>query len=617
MIRIARMWPLALPVAIIFGCADYETYEGDKPDSVQLSTAAATDTSVSLRWTRAETGDFQRYEIWYDTDDNVDTLAQFGDSLIFQEDTFTNIDGLEPSTKYYFRAFVRTHRGEVSQSNTVDTTTLDDLQSLRITIANPDTGRITYNSIYLEWESSWSQDRRPFGIFADTTEQVDSVWDTLVTGGMLRVKDRTSKEITGLEPDTDYWFRVFVLDSTGPIAGSEPLKVTTRSDVPVRPVLTVHDTSIGISTVGLSWTAADEMLFEKYVLYCDTTMPSDTTQMYTDSANSWTRREDTTITLDGLLWGRKYYAAVWVGAVTDSFAVSTIDSFVTDSGIPVAPILSIPPDSMHDGKVMLVWDVNTDSFFQEYRVYVDSQAFDESVYRDTSVAFDTIRQRDSTALLLDGISGTRPWWAMVATVSQTGRITAGEVKEFIPEEAMPDPVSLKTVPEHLTDTSGQLTWTDSESSILKRYLLFTSDTRTIAPERASYEDVGVRTSHTVSFSADSIVWYSVAVEDSLGNRTLSEPVPSLGAVLKVEKEDNQLHVFLSKWIEGAEGYGLYRSTEAITEPLPRLQRSYTEDGRALNMYETPSSAGTFYYRVFVFLNDGTYWPSNQAVVTWQ
>lgn len=616
MIRTAQIWPVALAVLAILGCADYENYEGNPPDSVELSTVAASDTSVALRWTRAETEDFRKYEIWYHTAGNVDTFDLFGDSLIFQQDTFTIIGGLEPSTRYYFRAFVRTNRGAISISNVVDTTTLQDLKSLRITIQNPDTARITHNSVFLEWQSTWLDDRRPFGIFADTTEYVDSVRDTSVTNGFIRVKDRYSKEITGLAPDTDYWFRVFVLDSTSPTVGSEPVKVTTRSDIPSPPALTIDNESIGISSVSVHWSAADEMLFESYTVYCDTVFP-DTSAPYTDTSRIYTTLSDTSHTLVGLKPGTRYYTALWVWAVTDTFAVSSIDSFVTDSGIPTPSALTAPPDSMSDGRVVLVWEANEDPFFQEYRVYFDSTAFDTTVLGDTSVPYARILDRDSTSLAEDGITGTRAWWAMVATVSKTGRIAAGEVLKFFSDGAMPDPVVLKTIPEELTETSGRLTWSSSESPILKRYLLFTSNSREIDIDAAEYEDIGIRTSHGISFPVDSIVWYSVAVEDSLGNRTLSNAVPSLGAVLKIEEEENQWHIFLSKWPDNVKGYGLYRNNNAVSEPLPRMQRGYAEDGRALNTFETPSSAGTYYYRVFVFLEDGTYWPSNQVVQTWQ
>ncbi len=616
MIRTAQIWPVVLAVLAILGCADYENYEGDAPDSVELSTVAASDTSVALRWTRAETEDFRKYEIWYHTAGNVDTFDLFGDSLIFQQDTFTIIGGLEPSTRYYFRAFVRTNRGAISISNVVDTITLKDLHSLRITIQDPDTTRITHNSVVLEWQSTWLDDRRPFGIFADTTEYVDSVRDTSVTNGFIRVKDRYSKEITGLAPDTDYWFRVFVLDSTSPTVGSEPVKVTTRSDIPTPPVLTIDNESIGISSVSVHWSAAEEMLFESYAVYCDTVIP-DTSTPCTDTSRIYNTLSDTSHTLVGLKPGTRYYTALWVWAVTDTFAVSSIDSFVTDSGIPTPSDLTVHPDSMSDGRVVLVWDANEDPFFQEYRVYFDSTAFDTTVLGDTSIPYVRILGRDSTSFARDGITGTRAWWAMVATVSKTGRIGAGEVVKFFSDEAMPDPVILKTVPEELTETSARLTWSSSESSILKRYILFSSNSRDIDMDAAEYEDVGTGTSHGVSFPADSIVWYAVAVEDSLGNRTLSNAVPSLGAVLKIEEEENQWHVFLSKWPDDMKGYGLYRSNNTIDEPLPRMQRGYAEDGRALNAFETPLSSGTYYYRVFVFLEDGTYWPSNQIVKTWQ
>jgi hypothetical protein len=55
--------------SLVIFCADYDELDDPdrRPDPVTLAISAATDSSVTLRWTRCTDDEFARYELYYGT----------------------------------------------------------------------------------------------------------------------------------------------------------------------------------------------------------------------------------------------------------------------------------------------------------------------------------------------------------------------------------------------------------------------------------------------------------------------------------------------------------------------------------------------------------------------
>lgn len=80
---------------------------------------------------------------------------------------------------------------------------------------------------------------------------------------------------TGLEPSTEYYYRVYVLDAAGNSSGSNIAQGKTPVNEPPKPVVLSQPIPDTLS-LKLSWSPSTENDFANYRLYRSTTSPVDT-----------------------------------------------------------------------------------------------------------------------------------------------------------------------------------------------------------------------------------------------------------------------------------------------------------------------------------------------------
>lgn len=199
-------------------CADYELLDDEKVriDAVTLSIDTVTDSSVTLRWTRYNDDDFSNYVVLYGTGDIVDWNDKVADSLMFDFDTTKIVQPLDDRSHYYFRVMVLNSDGVFSGSNTVDTTTPENMHG-KIRLETPT--EATDDKTVLHWSSSIDTFDR-YMIYADTTRTVDTT-DTLLS----TVYSDTSEVIDNTVFGRSFWVRVFAYDDTAVVAKSSSVEV--------------------------------------------------------------------------------------------------------------------------------------------------------------------------------------------------------------------------------------------------------------------------------------------------------------------------------------------------------------------------------------------------------
>ena len=194
-----------------------------KPKPVNVQIAAATDSSVTLRWTQYAGADFKNYRLYYAQDDGFtlgDTLFTT-DSL--QTDTLRTVRPLGPETNYFFRVIVTTQSGQSSTSNTVDTATLIRKNGV-LTWFKPDT--ITDSTVTLRW-SNCTLNFDHYRILADTSSFGMAANILVAVPGKDTVATiRRLAQGQNLAKGHEYWFRVDAIhDSATVVASSSPLDV--------------------------------------------------------------------------------------------------------------------------------------------------------------------------------------------------------------------------------------------------------------------------------------------------------------------------------------------------------------------------------------------------------
>jgi hypothetical protein len=167
--------------------------------SPQLNSPAQTETTVTLSWTKSNDWLFKSYAVKYSTSVNgpFNTVATITDSST----TFFAVDGLSPSTSYYF--IVEDSASEIISSSTARSNTLQVVTASipAITIISK-----TSTTASLQWSDHNSYSSLvPFRSYVIQMSTNGGPWSTLTT---VTDSSQNTYAVTGLSPAT-YGFRMY------------------------------------------------------------------------------------------------------------------------------------------------------------------------------------------------------------------------------------------------------------------------------------------------------------------------------------------------------------------------------------------------------------------------
>jgi hypothetical protein len=120
--------------------------------------------------------------------------------------------------------------------------------------------------LQLAWSSSGAQDFARYMVYRDMAPGVDST-DYLARAITSRAVVTATD--TGLQENTQYFYRIYVLDNTGLLTGSNEMAGTTNQDLPPQPVV-LQPTFVEpdrYSEVALEWSRSVDFDFESYRLF--------------------------------------------------------------------------------------------------------------------------------------------------------------------------------------------------------------------------------------------------------------------------------------------------------------------------------------------------------------
>ena len=205
-------------------CTDWDLTE-EHPIASVLSVGTVSDSSVTLQWTQSDDRSFAGYHVYKGEGSVVDTTDELIDTLIFIVDTIYTVKGLQADSPYSFRIMTAGKSGANSVSNTVEVRTLVSLEKSALKLTTPDSTDITDHSVNLRWDREWNWDDSVYyRVYMDTTSTVDSL-DSLVSTPFY---DHQAT-ITNLQREKDYYFRVYLEHKDSAKAGSNTIKVVTKS----------------------------------------------------------------------------------------------------------------------------------------------------------------------------------------------------------------------------------------------------------------------------------------------------------------------------------------------------------------------------------------------------
>ncbi len=245
-------------------------------NSGTITTASVAAASLTLNWT-AGTDNITdqanlKYLVYKSTSNNIDTIAncEANDTAVgtyTANITTTDLNGLLPSTTYYFNLIVKDEAGNksvyttVTQATTADTTNPTPGNSGIITSAS-----VSSTSLTLNWTAATddvsTQANLEYLVYYSASNNITSVVKCVENGTTdgVYASNITTKNITGLSSSDPYYFNVVVRDEAGHSAIFSTLTQSTIDNINPTPGNsgTITSASVASTSLTLNWTAATD-----------------------------------------------------------------------------------------------------------------------------------------------------------------------------------------------------------------------------------------------------------------------------------------------------------------------------------------------------------------------
>lgn len=358
------------------------------PDPVSLNTpSTVSETSVFLSFSRCLSPTFAQYRVLrgeqaaLETDPQrrlLTTLTAAGTT------TYEDRTELEQGMTYYYRVDVVDGYGTASPSNVVHTT-IPDVPPGAVTLNSPTSTGET--AVLLSWGRTDILDFQRYEVRRALSAGVGADADSL---GSFDQKEIVSYLDSGLTENTDYFYRVFVVDNGGLRTGSNELKVTTSNADPDPVALALPTEAVGALTpsINLAWGVSLAHDFAEYRLYRDTApaVGESSTLVRTIADSAVTSFLDA-----GLTDNTRYYYRVFARDDAGGKAGSNEQSLVTANRPPTPVTLSVSGTTANS--IALNWTQNTNHDFNEYRLL---QGTTSTAFPTTVISFDQKAQVSHT-----------------------------------------------------------------------------------------------------------------------------------------------------------------------------------------------------------------------------
>ncbi len=235
------------------------------PTAIVLTEATASvppdPARVTVRWEQSLDNDFASYRVYRSDDAVVDGSDLLVATTSTRGSTESADSDVAEGKSYFYRVFVRGSSGLETGSNTLEVTVPNVRPPTAVTLKTPDGVGVT--RMALAWSRNEDLDFASYAVYRGEEGGVDDSAELVAT---ITDQDRTFVDDSGLVENTEYHYRVYVLDTAGLGARSNEVAERTVNEDPPGVVLSPA-TSITSTAATLAWTASDAHDFKAYRLY--------------------------------------------------------------------------------------------------------------------------------------------------------------------------------------------------------------------------------------------------------------------------------------------------------------------------------------------------------------
>jgi hypothetical protein len=244
--------------------------------------------------------------------------------------SFTIVDSLIKGTSYYWKVKAYNAADSSIFSTQFMFTTLEDIPAVPALLSPEDGGNI-YETNALTWQPAARA--RSYNLQISTASDFSNV--VFIQSGITA----TTFALSGPFSSSEYYWRVSATNARGTSAYSVSRRFITGPTVPAAPMLlSPAQGATGVSqNVTLSWNLSTNADYYAVQVATNSTF----TNKVVDVSDIYT----TTYTVSGLAANTMYYWRVRALNGMGASSYSTIRSFTTVAGVPVAPVLNTPADN--------------------------------------------------------------------------------------------------------------------------------------------------------------------------------------------------------------------------------------------------------------------------------
>ena len=239
----------------------------EAPDVVTLSPPLYSDppagAKVTLRYTKSQIPDFDKYELFRSPDAQVDSTDQMVSNTNDASNLELSDNTVVEGETYYYRLYVRNDVGQQTGSNTV----IAEVPNVRppgaVTLSPVDGA--AEDRLGISWSRSGDEDFAGYILYRSTDGFVDENDSEIAN---ITDREDTRFADTGLMENTEYFYRIFVEDTAGLTASSSQISGTTKNLAP--PAVSLMEASqVDTMAATLTWESSDVHDFDSYRLYRD------------------------------------------------------------------------------------------------------------------------------------------------------------------------------------------------------------------------------------------------------------------------------------------------------------------------------------------------------------
>ncbi|OQY30313.1 MAG: hypothetical protein B6244_00180 [Candidatus Cloacimonetes bacterium 4572_55] len=589
------------------------------PPSVTLeSVTAISSTEIDLEWTLSSAHDFDEYQIFRDSQPSV-TLESTPVATISDINfiSYRDTDLIENSL-YYYRIFVRDSGGLFTGSNVLSDVTGNDPPE-PVVLSGSAQENMT---VLLGWTQSTDPDFAYYRVFNSDTPgilPIGAAVITIPTASAISYIDRN------VLPGQTLYYRIFVADSSGAVAGGNEIVVSIpaqTSSVALSGPFNVSQTS-----AGFSWTVNNDYDFDHYELHRDQSagvnQDSPLVAQFDDPSQ-------VNYTDSGLTAGNSYYYRLYCvgdqGSVgpSNSISVTTPTSGEDPGGdeIPTpVTILSINVPESSSDQLQLFWLTNYDENFSAYHIM---RAENPSMTEELSIVT-IISDRGTSQYIDTGLEPETGYYYRIDLYHTNGLSAIGNVVgNTTGMENVPEPVTLSD-PFNVNSQSATLNWTVDNDSGFNRYALHRDDQSDVtlnSLQIALFTDPLQTTYTDQPLEQSRVYYYRVFVVHNSGaysgsNVVSAETSDASPGIIELSDpsaigETGMTLTWQAEIEPDFERYHLYRGTAPGIDMSDQLIA--TIDNSDQNYFDDAglTDNSTYYYRVYLFDASNLYSRSNEA-----